>query len=338
MTTVCPPSLAMAETVILQAWQNGQKIHLAGQNDGSEAVCLSLAGLNQISTLNVEDGVAIVEAGVPVHALREAAGTEGLWCPALRHVPAGEPIGAAVAGGHGWRSRGYGGIADFLLGSRFVCPSVGVVRHGGTAIKNATGYNLTALLAGSRGAFGIILSVNLRVVPVPRASECREYCVGHVEAAEVATALAGAAPPARSSRFDADSVLVRIRPDHPDAEILVEVSGASSEGVAARLDRLDGIAARHGARPSPGIDWSSSSAGPRLHRSVPPAQIPRQVAELLASLGPGLAELRFEATGGGIEAWVLASRGEARAQFSPSVASARLRETFRKAFDPHGLL
>ena len=338
MTAVLPPSLVAAETVIIQAWQDGKQIRLADRDDGSGKVCLSLAGLNRISTLNVEDGVAIVEAGVPVQALREAAKAAGLWCPALRHLPTGEPIGAAVAGGHGWRSRGYGGIADFLLGSRFVCPSVGVVRHGGTAIKNATGYNLTALQAGARGAFGIILSVNLRVVPVPRASECREYRVGRVKAAQVAAALAGAPPSALTSRFDADSVLVRIRPDHPDAEILVEVSGASSEGVAARLDRLDGLATRHGARPSPGIDWSSSPPGLRLHRSVPPAQIPRQAADLLASLGSDLAELRFEATGGGIEAWVLPSQAGLRDQFSPSEASARLQATFRKAFDPHGLL
>src|SRR6185312_14805982 len=107
----------------------------------------------------------VVESGVPVEVVREAAGSVGLWCPALRWLRGSARIGAVVAGGHGRRSRSYGTVADHILGTRFVCPIGGVVRHGGKAIKNASGYNLSATVAGSRGDFGVILEVTLRLVP-----------------------------------------------------------------------------------------------------------------------------------------------------------------------------
>ncbi|HEX5415494.1 MAG TPA: FAD-binding oxidoreductase, partial [Chloroflexota bacterium] len=193
--TLTPASLPEAEEQILASWRAGQSLYLERRQVADEASTLSLAGLDRILNLSVEDAVAVVEAGVPVQALREAAAAKGLWCPPLRHLPPDGLIGAVVAGGHGWRSRGHAGVGDYLLGSRFICPSVGLVRHGGTAIKNATGYNLSGLLVGSRGSLGIILSLNLRLVPLPRECTTRSFRVPVADAASLAALLAGTTTP-----------------------------------------------------------------------------------------------------------------------------------------------
>ncbi len=168
-----PVDVDDAVTGLTQRWDNGVSTVVLGRSDESSAVAsdtsvVSLRRLNRIVRVDVANSAVVAEAGVPIGALREAIEAAGLWCPALRWLPRDESIGAAVAGGHGRRSRRYGAVVDYLLGSRFIAPAVGLTRHGGLAIKNATGYNLTCIVAGSRGNLAVIVEVILRLNPLPR--------------------------------------------------------------------------------------------------------------------------------------------------------------------------
>ncbi|HEX5416868.1 MAG TPA: hypothetical protein VFZ25_14490, partial [Chloroflexota bacterium] len=127
-------------------------------------------------------------------------------------------------------------------------------------------------------------------------------------------------------------------PNAATAEILVEVSDASRAGLASRLERLGAKALRHGARQTAESDWSVAPPGNRLRFALPPGEIPGQVTRVRQTLASHYRELRFEATGGAVEIWAEEFDPRLVSLGFPSEASLQLREAFRRAFDPEGLL
>lgn|GEM_PF-6395025 len=338
MIGLAPSSVEEAERVILETWKDRRQIHLDPDDVSIGAVPLTLKRLNRIAMLNPDDGVVTVEAGVAVQAIDVAARSVGLWCPALRHLSPDIPIGAAVAGGHGWRTLRFGSLADYLLGSRFVCPGVGAVRHGGTAIKNATGYNLTGLLAASRGAFGIILSLNLRLVPLPPARAVRCFAASSAVALQLAAELASDALGRGDAQRRADSVEGRIPVTGSECILRIDVSDFSDSRVADNLRALDALADQFGARRIETADWNRRPEGTRLSVALPPTTLPNEVRRLLNPPADKITEIRFEATGGGLELWTIQADRSSFALPAPSSASLAFRETLRRAVDPDGLL
>jgi glycolate oxidase len=56
------------------------------------------------------------------------------------------------------------------LGLTVILANGDVLKTGGVAIKNVTGYDLTRLICGSEGTLGIVTEMTVRLVPKPRAS------------------------------------------------------------------------------------------------------------------------------------------------------------------------
>ena len=337
MPRLSPGSVVEAERLILEAWRTGRRLRINPDDEVDDVTSLCLGGLDQIVELNAADGVATVEAGTRVGDIDFAARQVGLWCPPLRHVPSDRSIGAVVAGARGWRTRRYGGIADYLLGSHFVCPAVGPVRHGGLAIKNAAGYNLTALLVGSRGVFGVILLLNLRLVPVPPARVVR--CYEAPAATTLGHAATLAARPVGIGQRDLrlDGVDGRVRPGAPIGELRVEISDYSEAALTDRLAALDVTARQVGARCVEHVEWSDRPARVRVTAAFLPERLPSAVQHVMTRSADAV-EIRFEATGGGLEVWTNGEDSSDAALPAPTPASLAFRDALRQAFDPNGLL
>lgn len=88
------------------------------------------------------------------------------------HFGAGATIGGCVAAGLSGPRRvsfgpTYGGVRDFILGTRLVDGRGELLSFGGTVMKNVAGYDVSRLLVGSMGILGVIVDVSLKVLPRP---------------------------------------------------------------------------------------------------------------------------------------------------------------------------
>jgi len=342
-----PASIEEAVALLAQEWQNKRAI-LVGDippNDrllGESTSLVSLRHLNRITEIDRVNALIVAEAGVTVGELCEATESLGWWCPALRWLPADTRVGAAVAGGHGMRTRHYGAVPDYLLGMAFVAPSVGLVRHGGKAIKNATGYNLTAMVAGSRGELGVILQVIIRLVPKPTGRRIQQLeFVDSNRAWDAARTLADVS-------LGAEAITLASPLNAGPSCLLLEVDAYSAESSQKIMTALSKRAVDLGGSTLDQFPWSRTAAKSVMvsRGGVDPAELK---ASALRCLRVGHERqltgwLRGEATTGALELAALSGpRNTVQDILSESQVVSRapvspLRASLRAAFDPDCLL
>lgn len=133
-------------------------------------IALSLARMNRIKEINLEDGVAVAEPGVITGDLQKAVRELGWYYPpdpaSLKECSIGGNI-ATNAGGP--KCLKYGVTRHYVLGLEVVLADGTVARVGGRCHKNKTGFDLAGLFVGSEGMLGIVTEAVLRLIPHPPA-------------------------------------------------------------------------------------------------------------------------------------------------------------------------
>jgi glycolate oxidase FAD binding subunit len=133
---------------------------------------VSTAALDRLITIAPGDLMATVQAGAALSTVNQRLVEGGVW---LAWDPPGQPqrsVGSIVATGTAGPLRHrFGPIRDHLLGCTLVTGDGRVVKPGGKVVKNVAGYDLTRLMAGGFGAFGIITELHLRLRAIP-AADC----------------------------------------------------------------------------------------------------------------------------------------------------------------------
>jgi glycolate oxidase len=134
-------------------------------------IVLSLTRMIDILEIDDVNMVAVVQPGVVTGKLQTAVAKQGLYYPpdpaSLKATTIGGNVGMNAGGPHALK---YGVTSDYVMGLEVVLPSGEVIRTGGKAIKNVTGYNLTQLFVGSEGTLGVITEITLRLIPQPETS------------------------------------------------------------------------------------------------------------------------------------------------------------------------
>jgi len=176
---VRPADTAQVVAVVQACGRAGVPLVVQGGNTGlvggsvpaGGEVVVSLRRLTALGEVDVAAGQVTAGAGVTLADLQRhvrAAGADfGVDLAARDSATVG---GLVATNAGGIRVLRYGSMRAQLVGAEAVLADGSVVRRMGGLLKDGTGYDLVALLAGSEGTLGIVTEVRLRVVPLLRAS------------------------------------------------------------------------------------------------------------------------------------------------------------------------
>ncbi|KQS64490.1 FAD-linked oxidase [Rhizobium sp. Leaf371] len=178
---------------IAMVTQGGRTGLVGGGISGANEIVLSLRNLDRIVEIDPIGGVAVVEAGVTLEALQQAAAVHGLE-PGIDLAARG----SATLGG--MASTNAGGVMAFrngvmrhrILGLEAVLPEGGIYRDMVRVVKNSAGYDLKHLLIGAEGTLGAITGLVVKLDPVPAASATALFGLPSTEAALALMGLARA--------------------------------------------------------------------------------------------------------------------------------------------------
>jgi glycolate oxidase len=146
-----------------------------GANATDGCVVLDLTRMDQVTEIDTDNLVAVVQPGVVNNDLKAAVAEHGLWYPP---DPASAPwstIGGNVAtNAGGLCCLKYGVTRDYVLGLRAVVGGPAgygtASRFGGRTTKGVAGLDMAGLFTGSEGTLGVITEITLRLRPAPAAA------------------------------------------------------------------------------------------------------------------------------------------------------------------------
>jgi FAD/FMN-containing dehydrogenase len=141
-----------------------------GAVPSSGALLISLERMTQIEAVDVAAQAIVVDAGVPLERIQDAADAAGLMFPLDIGSRGTCQIGGNLstnAGGN--RVLRYGMARALVLGLEAVLADGTIISSMNQMLKNNAGFDLKQLFIGSEGTLGIITRVVLRLVPKPRA-------------------------------------------------------------------------------------------------------------------------------------------------------------------------
>ena len=198
------------------------------------AVTLDVSGFSGIIEYEPGEFTFTALAGTPIEDIAAALAEHGQFLPFDPPlVEAGATLGGTVAAGLSGPGRyRYGGVRDFILGVRYVDSAGEVVRTGGKVVKNAAGFDISKLMVGSLGAFGVLVELSFKVFPKPEA-----YTTLRVSHPTLDDALATLH---RLTGSQMDFFAIDLEPA-PDGAVLWVRLGGLAAALPERLARLRGL-------------------------------------------------------------------------------------------------
>jgi FAD/FMN-containing dehydrogenase len=241
--------------------QGGNTGLVGGQTpsaDGVEVV-LSLRRLDRIREIDAAANTMIVEAGVTLLGVQEAAEKAGRLFPLSLASEGSCTIGGNLATNAGGTAViAYGNTRDLVLGIEVALPDGRLLSSLGKLKKDNTGYDLKHLFMGSEGTLGIITAAVLKLFPRPRSTATA--FIG-LPTAQAALDLLGLAQERAGSDVKTFELIPRIGIDFvlrhaanvrdplaaPHAwYVLLEMTSQTNGGLEATIEELLGEAAERG--------------------------------------------------------------------------------------------
>ncbi|RMD94007.1 MAG: FAD-binding oxidoreductase [Alphaproteobacteria bacterium] len=157
---------------------------LSGGTHAEGALMLSLARMSRILEIRDEARLAIVEAGVVLSALHEAAAVHGLAFPVFFGARGSAMIGGILSTNAGGSNvLRYGNTRALCLGLEAVLADGRVLNLMTELYKDNSGYDLRDLLIGSEGTLAVITRAVLKLVEAPRVRATAMVAVPSLSAA-----------------------------------------------------------------------------------------------------------------------------------------------------------
>lgn len=157
---------ALDLTIVPQGGNTG--LVLGAMPEGARQVVLSLERMTRIRALEPDNFSAVVEAGVVLHDLKEAAAAQGLFFPLTLGAQGSCRIGGNVStNAGGVNVLRYGMTRELVLGLEVVLPDGSVLDLLSGLRKDNRGIDLKQLFIGAEGTLGIVTAVSVKLMPAP---------------------------------------------------------------------------------------------------------------------------------------------------------------------------
>ena len=131
---------------------------------------LSVERLNKIREIRLQTRIAVVEAGVILASLHDAAEAQGLYFPLWFGARGSAMIGGVLSTNAGGSNvLRYGSTRALCLGIEVVLADGRILNLLNQLHKDNSGYDLKNLFIGAEGTLGVITAATMKLVPRPRA-------------------------------------------------------------------------------------------------------------------------------------------------------------------------
>lgn len=146
----------------IQIVGNQSKIGLADNHDA-----LSLSPHQGIVEYNPEELVVTVKAGTKLSDLCEELSQHQQMLAFDPPDYGDSTVGGTFAFGLSGSSQPfYGSFRDYVLGIKMIDGRGQVLNFGGQMIKNVAGYDVARMMSGSKGLFGVVTEISLKLTPL----------------------------------------------------------------------------------------------------------------------------------------------------------------------------
>lgn len=157
---------------------------LTGATHAEGALMLSVERMNAIRAIKPTARLAVVESGVILSRLHDAAEAEGLYFPLWFGARGSAMIGGVLSTNAGGSNvLRYGSTRALCLGLEVVLADGRVMNLMSELHKDNSGYDLKQLFIGAEGTLGIITAAVMKLVPAPRAHATAVLAVPSVDSA-----------------------------------------------------------------------------------------------------------------------------------------------------------
>jgi glycolate oxidase len=174
---VMPTSAEQVQSIVNLARRSGIAIYSRGAGTNlsggtipvEHGIVLSLQKMNKIIEVDAENLTAVVQPGVIIQELNNAAAPHGLMYPPDPGTVTTATMGGSVAeNSGGLRGLKYGVTKHYVMGMEVVLANGDRVRFGGKTVKNVTAYDFSNLFVGSEGTLGVIVEITCKLLPSPK--------------------------------------------------------------------------------------------------------------------------------------------------------------------------
>ncbi|MDZ7905408.1 MAG: FAD-binding oxidoreductase [Cypionkella sp.] len=148
----------------------GGRTGITGAIHTDGGVMLSLERMNAIREIRKDARIAIVEAGVVLSRLHEAAEAQGLYFPLWFGARGSAMIGGVLSTNAGGSNvLRYGSTRGLCMGIEVVLADGRILNLMSELHKDNSGYDLKQLFIGAEGTLGVITAAVMKLAPKPRA-------------------------------------------------------------------------------------------------------------------------------------------------------------------------
>jgi glycolate oxidase FAD binding subunit len=182
--------ISLFKEQIQSAITNQQSINIRGGNtkhwygDVPHGVTLDARAYQGILDYQPEELVITVCAGTPLKEVESSLAEKKQYFAFDPPCFGSEAtIGGMIASGIAGPGRGqYGGLRDYVLGTKIMDGRGQVLSFGGKVMKNVAGYDVSRLLPGSLGTLSLLLEVSIKVLPQPAKTQTLKFEIDQAQA------------------------------------------------------------------------------------------------------------------------------------------------------------